>query len=355
MRDLEALKATILGQISEAKSLQELEILRVKYLGRKGEIIKILAQLKGLPTTEKIKQGKELNIAKREIEALLTEKETELKSKLGAGSDWLDVTAPGKKVMLGHLHPVTLVRRQIEGIFQSMGFSIIDGPEVESEYYNFDALNIPANHPAREMWDTFWLRGNQKTKNEKLKTKNETRFLLRTHTSPVQVRYMESHQPPLRIIAPGRCYRYEATDARHDWQFHQVEGLMVVKAGDEHSISIANFKGVLQEFFSRLFAKEIEVRLRPSYFPFVEPGFEVDITCPKHTGEKCGLCGGSGFLEIMGAGMVHPNVFKSAGHNPEEWRGFAFGLGMERVAMIKYGINDIRWFHSGDLRFLNQF
>ena len=241
------------------------------------------------------------------------------------------MTAPGILPPQGHLHPLTLVQRQIEEIFQSMGFSVVDGPEVETEHYNFDALNVPKDHPARDLWDTFWLK--------------DLDLLLRTHTSPVQARYMEKNNPPLRIIVPGRCFRHEATDATHDVQFYQFEGLMVGK-----NVSVVNFKGIIEEFFKQFFKSDIKVRLRPSYFPFVEPGFEVDVMPrqARHKKEK-------EWLEIMGAGMVHPNVFKEVGYNPKNWQGFAFGAGIERLAMIKYQIDDIRLFYSSDLRFLEQF
>jgi len=228
-----------------------------------------------------------------------------------------------KKFNLGHLHPLTKLRRQIEEIFTSMGFSIIEGTEIVKEYYNFDALNIPKDHPARDDMDTFWL---------------ENGKVLRTHTSPMQVQYMENNKPPLRIISPGRCFRNERTDNTHDFQFHQVEGLFVDK-----KVNTANFKAILGEFFKRILGKDTEMRLRPGFFPFVEPGFEVDI---KLKGK---------WLEIMGAGMVHPNVFKNVGYKLREWQGFAFGMGLERLAMIKHKIDDIRLFHSGDLRFLKQF
>lgn len=238
----------------------------------------------------------------------------------------LDVTAPGKKIERGHAHPLTLVQNKAIEIFSSMGFEIAEGPEVETEYYNFDALNIPADHPARDLWDTFWLR----QKSQKL--------LMRTHTSPVQIRYMEKHQPPIRIIAPGRVFRYEATDATHETQFYQLEGFMVDK-----NITLANLKSVMEFFFKKFFSKEIEVRLRPSYFPFVEPGVEVDM---KYNGR---------WMEIGGAGMVHPKVLENAKIDSCAWQGFAFGMGIDRLAMIKYKIDDVRLFYSGDLRFIMQF
>ncbi|MBU1290087.1 phenylalanine--tRNA ligase subunit alpha, partial [Patescibacteria group bacterium] len=238
---------------------------------------------------------------------------------------WIDVTAPGAKVPDGHLHPITLVQRQIEEIFQSMGFTVAEGPEVESEHYNFDALNVPKDHPARDIQDTFWLK--------------DFDLLLRTHTSNIQARYMEKNNPPLRIIAPGRCFRHEATDASHDVQFNQVEGLMIGQ-----DVSVADFKGVMEEFLKRFFSQDIEMRLRPGYFPFVEPGFEIDA---RRKGQK--------WLELMGAGMVHPNVFKAVGYIPSKWQGFAFGMCPDRLAMLKYKIDDIRLFYASDLRFLKQF
>ena len=250
---------------------------------------------------------------------------------------WVDVTIPGKKIERGHLHPLTLVQKKATDIFSSMGFEIADGPELETEHYNFDALNIPQNHPARDMHDTFW------TKNQSKKEKH----LLRTHTSPVQVRYMEKNNPPFRIIVPGRVFRYEATDATHEVQFYQLEGLMVGK-----KVSLANLKAVMETFFKEFFSARggsasgggnIEIRLRPGYFPFVEPGVEIDV---KFKGK---------WMEVVGAGMVHPNVLKGVGLDPREWQGFAFGMGIDRLAMIKYKIDDIRLFYSGDLRFIKQF
>ena len=243
----------------------------------------------------------------------------------------IDVTAPGKKVERGHLHPLTMAQRKATAVFSSMGFEIAEGPEMETEYYNFDALNIPKNHPARDMWDTFWL----KRKNPK-----GEKMLMRTHTSSVQIRYMEQNKPPFRIIAPGRVFRYEATDATHEIQFYQLEGLMVGK-----KITLANLKAVMEEFFGKFFSAErgVEIRLRPSYFPFVEPGVEIDI---KFRGE---------WMEVAGAGMVHPNVLENVKLDPREWKGFAFGMGLDRLAMIKHKIDDVRLFYSGDLRFIKQF
>ncbi len=291
-----------------------------------------------MPKVKKAKIGKEANEFKNFLNTNLSEAVAALKEKAQKEAElkeWFDITAPGKKAVVGHLHPLTLVRRKVEDIFESMGFSIIEGPEMETEWYNFDALNIPKDHPARDLWDTFYL-------------KNE--LLLRTHTSPVQIRYMEKNQPPLRIIAPGRVFRHEATDPSHESTFYQVEGLMVGK-----DISFANLKGILESFMKRFFGENIVLRWQPSYFPFVEPGLELLIRCSVCNGKGCSTCKNSGWLEVIPCGMVHPNVLKNAGLNPKEWQGFAFGMGMDRLAMMKYKIDDIRLFYSGDLRFLNQF
>ena len=240
------------------------------------------------------------------------------------------------KTSTGHIHPLSQVIRDCVDIFTELGFTLADGPEVENEHYNFDALNIPKDHPARDMWDTFWLTNN--------------RGLLRTHTSPVQIRYMEKNKPPLAIIAPGRVFRYEATDATHEAQFYQLEGLMIDK-----EISLANMKAILESFLTKLFKIEVSIRLRPSYFPFVEPGSEIDMSCFKCRGSGCGICKGTGWIEIMGAGMVQPSVLNGVGINPRDWQGFAFGIGIDRIAMLKYGVDDIRLFYSGDLRFNEQF
>lgn len=251
---------------------------------------------------------------------------------------FFDVTVPGKKVEQGHLHPLTLVMKKASDIFSSMGFEIAEGPELETEYYNFDALNMPPNHPARDMHDTFW------TKNKKL---------MRTHTSPVQIHYMETHKPPFRIIAPGRVFRYEATDATHEFQFYHLEGLMV---GEK--ITFANLKAIMETFFREFFgSKSIEIRLRPSYFPFVEPGVEVDMkwSKPRRPSGSGLRPSASEWMEIAGAGMVHPKVLKNVKLDPRKWQGFAFGMGIDRLAMLKYKIDDIRLFYSGDLRFIKQF
>jgi len=326
---LSQLKQKILKEISQAKDLNSLEEIDRKYLGRQGELTKVLRSLKDLSEKERKEKGKLANQIKEEIAEKIKTRKRNFSGKtspaLAGKKEWIDVTAPGILPAQGHFHPISLVQRQIEEIFQSMGFSVLDGPEIETEYYNFDALNIPKNHPARDLWDTFWLK--------------DIDLLLRTHTSPMQARYMEKHQPPLRIIVPGRCFRHEATDASHDVQFYQIEGLMVGQ-----DVSMVHFKGVIEGFLKRFFGPEVKMRLRPGHFPFTEPSFEVDI---KREGKD--------WLEIMGAGMVHPNVFKAVGYTPGEWQGFAFGVGLDRLAMLKYKIDDIRLFYSGDLRFLKQF
>jgi phenylalanyl-tRNA synthetase alpha chain len=331
--DGKTLKITALEAIKQAASLKELEITYKAYLGKSGELTLVLRGLAELPEAQKKAQGKQANelrdtleiafdVRKKELQcAEITEKEEK---------ESIDITAPGTKLPKGHLHPLTHIQKQCREIFNGMGFAVAEGPEIETEHYNFDALNIPANHPARDLWDTFWL-----------KPKNAG-YLLRTHTSPVQARYMEANNPPLRIIAPGRIFRYEATDASHEINFYQLEGLMIGK-----DISVANFKAIIEEFYSQFFEKKTTVRLRPSYFPFTEPSFEIDM--------KQGPPAGGSWLEMMGAGMVHPNVLKAVGYIPGSWQGFAFGMGLDRLAMMKYKIDDVRLLYSGDLTFLHQF
>ncbi|MBU3935035.1 phenylalanine--tRNA ligase subunit alpha [Patescibacteria group bacterium] len=333
--DLKKLKIEAQKSLKKAQNLKDLDEIFRAYFGKKGELTQAFNLMEGMSQEERAKFGKELNNLKRFIEKTVGEKKIAF-VKTPSKQEWFDVTAPGKKLFLGHLHPLTLTIRKAIQIFQEMGFTVMEGPEIEDEFHNFDALNIPSDHPARDLWDTLWLK--------------EGKMLLRTHTSPVQIRYMEKNNPPLRIIAPGRVFRYEATDASHDVQFYQLEGLMVDK-----TINASNFIAIIQEFFSRFFGKEVKVRLRPSYFPFVEPGFEVDMSCLTCGGLGCSACKKTGWLEIMGAGMVHPNVYNACAINPREWQGFAFGMGLDRLAMMKYKINDIRLFYSGDLRFLNQF
>ena len=338
--DLESLRVKFEDELKSVTDAKALEDLRVKYVGRRGELTMFLRSLKDLSLEEKRNLGPLANGARQFMEEALDKKLNEFKAKAENISS-IDVSRPGEKVSLGHLHPLTLIENEIKSIFAGLNFSVLEGPEVESEHYNFDSLNIPKNHPARDMWDTFWLKINQKeiqNPKPKIQNKNEGRLLMRTHTSPMQIRYMETHEPPFQIIVPGRVFRFEAIDASHEINFHQVEGLMVCQ-----DVNLANFKFIISKFFAKLFGEEVETRFRPSYFPFVEPGLEVDI---KLAGK---------WLEVMGAGMVHPKVFDAVKYNPKFVKGFAFGLGLERLAMIKYKIPDIRMFYENDLRFLRQF
>jgi len=316
--------------ISVAVTAEEINAVRIKYLGRKqGEITTLLRSLKDLSDVEKREKGPLIQNLQNEIEASISFKEEEIK-KSGRATD---ITLPGKRIETGHLNLITQTENEIRRIFNSMNFSVIDGPEMEEEYYNFDALNIPPDHPAREMWDTFWIKSKKGDSAQK-------KYLLRTHTSPVQVRYMQKHKPPFQVISIGKTFRYEATDVTHETNFHQVEGLMIGK-----QVSLANFKFVINEFFRQFFSeKTVKIRLRSSYFPFVEPGVEVDIKLDN-----------SRWLEMLGAGMVHPKVLQTVGYDSREWQGFAFGLGVERLAIIKYKIPDIRLFASQDLKFIKKF
>lgn len=323
------------------QTIAELDVWEVKYLGRKSELNEILKGLKDLTPEEKRIVGPLGNAVKQSLlKAFEETKEMLLEKSIDWEAERVDVTAPGIPSSRGHLNPVTLVEHEIEDIFSEMGFVITDGPEVETEHYNFDALNMPAHHPARDMQDTFWL----DSKGEK------ERYLPRTQTSPMQVRYMETHTPPLRIVVPGRVFRNEATDASHEHTFHQFECLMV---GDD--VSIANFKWMAETFFSRFFGKKIDIRLRPSFFPFTEPSFEFDISCTLCDAKGCAVCKQSGWLELGGAGMVNQKVFEAAGYERGKYQGFAWGFGATRLAMMKYKITDIRLFMSGDLRFIRQF
>ncbi len=356
IEEIDKIKLFALEEISKAREITGLENLRVKYLGRNGNLTDILRTLEKYPLEDRKKVGQLANEARMALEEEIDKKKKYLdgfRYKKLIEDEKLDVTVSLDKVSAGHLHPITQTQDKAEKIFSFLGFEIVEGPDIENEFYNFDALNIPASHPARDMWDTFWLRQDE-TKNQSralgTKTKNDEKLLMRTHTSPVQVRYMERHKPPFRIIVPGRVFRHEATDARHESTFYQLEGLMV---GED--ITLANIKSVFEAFFSNFFEAEIKVRLRPSYFPFVEPGVEGDITCAICQGKGCRLCKNTGWLEIFGAGMVNQKVFIAAGYPKNKYQGFAFGFGLDRFPMMQYGIDDIRLFHSGDLRFLKQF
>ncbi|MCJ7515689.1 MAG: phenylalanine--tRNA ligase subunit alpha [Dehalococcoidia bacterium] len=344
LNQVEELASRALDELAKVTNINELEAWRIPYLGRKGDLIRILRSLATVPINERREVGARANELKKSLEAAFEEKKADLERglTLSLQRDTLDVTLPGQQFLLGRLHPTTQILEEICGIFNSMGFQIVEGPEVEWDYYNFEALNMPADHPARDMFATLWM---------DFKTKDNGRpVLLRTHTSPVQIRVMEKLPPPIRIIAPGRVYRYEATDATHEWMFYQVEGLAV-----DRNITLADLKGTLFEFARRLFGTDRKCRFRCDYFPFVEPGVEVAIDCRVCHGEGCRLCGNSGWIEILGAGMVHPEVLRRVGIDPEVYSGFAFGMGVERIPILRYGIDDIRLFYSNDMRFLKQF
>jgi phenylalanyl-tRNA synthetase alpha chain len=339
--NLKSFQKRVEKEIEKARELKELDEIFKRYFGKKGEIKKLFKIVSKIPKKKRAKFGEKLGKLKEDLIAKFETKAKGLKEKYEKEAEereWVDITMPGKKVEIGSLNPLTLARRKIEEIFQSMGFEVVEGPEIEDEWHNFDALNIPPDHPARDVLSlgkTLYLKDGG---------------LMRSHTSSVQIRYLEKNQPPLKIIVPGKVFRSEAIDASHEIDFWQLEGLMVGK-----NISVANFKAIIEEFLKKFFEKEVKIRLRPSYFPFTEPSFEVDISCVFCQGEGCLVCKNSGWLECGGAGMVHPNVFKNCKLNPREWQGFAFGMGVNRLAMLKYKIPDIRLFNSGDLRFLKQF
>lgn len=346
MRDqLQEVKSTALRELEAVHEWRKLEEWRVRYLGRKGALTTLLRSVGSLPEDQRPAAGALANEVKKALEVALADMEKDLKQAEVARrmeAEAIDVTLPGRPVQPGGLHPTTAVVREIVDVFVRMGFQVVEGPEVEWDYYNFEALNIPKDHPARDMWDTLWISPEG--------SEAQRPVLLRTHTSPMQARFMEKTKPPVRVVVPGKVYRYEATDATHEWMFYQVEGLAV-----DEGITFANLKGTLYEFAKQMFGAERKVRFRCDYFPFVEPGVELAIDCFACRGSGCRICGFSGWLEIMGAGMVHPKVLQKVGYDPRKYTGFAFGLGLERIAMLKYGINDIRLFYSNDLRFLRQF
>ena len=342
---LEQLEKAALAALKSAGSLPDLKDLEVKFLGRKGELTQILRGLKDLPNEEKPAAGQLSNKVKVALEKAFAKKAADLENAeldKSLNEEFFDTTIPGKSRKIGHIHPLFQVQEEVERIFNQMGFMILDGPEVESEYYNFEGLNIPADHPARDMQDTFFLADKEDD--------DEGRMVLRTHTSPVQVRGMQKYGAPLRAIVPGRVFRNEATDASHEHTFDQVEGILI-----DENISIAHLKGVLREFLTRLFGKPVEVRFRPGYFPFVEPGLEVDFSCLICSGKGCRVCKKTGWVEFMGAGMMHENVLKAGGIDTSKYQGWAFGFGLTRLVMMRYGIDDIRHLTSGDLRFVRQF
>lgn len=338
---LEKLKKDIDEQLSKVKDARIFRDLEIKYLGRKGELSKILRGLASLSAEEKKTIGKMANDLKLEIAEKFKEAR-ELIQRSAVKKEFADVTLPGEKIERGHLHPITQLQNELEDLFISMGFMILDGPEIESDYYNFEALNIPKFHPARDMMDTFYI--------DKKNKAGEYDLLMRPHVSPILVRAMQKYGVPIRCVIPGRVFRSEAIDASHEHTFYQMDGLMVGK-----NISISNMIAVMKELLSGIFKKEVKVRVRPGFFPFVEPGVEIDIQCTICEGKGCPTCKYGGWLEILPGGLVHPNVLKAGGIDPKEYNGFAFDVGVTRLAMMKYGIDDIRLFNSGDLRFLNQF
>ena len=337
INDLEELQKKAEEELSRAGTEEELLVIKTKYLGRKGLLTGLLRNITSLPTEERALFGKRSN----EVKDILTAKIEDILQDIASRKrdetllrERIDVTLPGRGIRYGRIHPVTQVSREICDIFAGLGFSVVEGPEVELDYYNFEALNIPKDHPARDMQDTFYV---------------EENIVLRTHTSPVQIRTMEKQKPPVRILSPGRVYRPDS-DVSHTPMFHQIEGLLV-----DRGITFGDLKGVLTFFIKKVFGEETAIRFRPSFFPFTEPSAEVDIQCVMCHGTGCRVCGQSGWLEILGSGMVDPEVFKNVGYDPEEVSGFAFGLGLERIAMLKYGVSDIRLFFENEWRFLEQF
>lgn len=335
---LSAILTDAKNQVAISQNETEIEAIRVKYLGKKGELTAILKQMGSLSPEERPKMGALVNEAKQELEELISVKKNELKSaeqQRKLAEETIDITLPHKEIKPGKLHPLNTVLDDMINIFQSMGFDVVDGPEVETDHYNFECLNVPADHPARDMQDTFYLAEN---------------LLLRTQTSAAQIRTMENRKPPIRVICPGRVFRADEVDATHSPVFHQIEGLVVDKG-----VTMCDLKGVLEEFAHEIYGSDTKVKFRPSFFPFTEPSVEVDVTCSECGGKGCRVCKGSGWIEILGAGMVHPNVLRSCGIDPEEYSGFAFGIGLDRLTTTRYKISDIRLLFENDKRFLDQF
>ncbi|MAV75744.1 MAG: phenylalanine--tRNA ligase subunit alpha [Cellvibrionales bacterium] len=340
--NLSELTDQALAAIAAATSVKDLDVIRVEYLGKKGQLTALLKTLGQLPAEERSAAGATINAAKQSVQSAIENQRLALETAALAerlANEKIDVTLPSRQGECGSAHPVSITSERIQAYFEQIGFSVAEGPEIEDDYHNFEALNIPAHHPARAMHDTFYARG----------VDDSAPQVLRTHTSPVQVRVMESQQPPLRIVCPGRVYRCDS-DVTHTPMFHQVEGLMI-----DENVTFAHLKGVVQTFLRVFFEKELAVRFRPSYFPFTEPSAEVDIECVMCSGKGCRVCKHTGWLEIMGCGMVHPNVFAHVDIDAEKYTGFAFGIGVERLAMLRYGVNDLRLFFENDVRFLSQF
>ena len=352
--ELQKIQKEFAGDLKKVSDHASLESLEQKYFARKsGEFSKLMKGLGDLSDAKRKELGKELNALKTELERMLSGKKEELqKQELGkiAETEAIDVTQPSlSQRERGHLHPIAQIQYELEDLFASMGFLIADGPELESEYYNFESVNIPKDHPARDSQDTFYIK-KQETRNKKQMSAESARLLMRTHTSNMQVRAMREYGAPLRVAAPGRCFRNEATDARHEHTFYQLEGFMI-----DREISFSHMKGVLEAVAKHLYGEGTQVQLRPKYYPFVEPGVNGEVTCFLCSGKGCRVCKHTGWLEIFGAGMIHPNVLREGNINPNEYQGFAFGFGLNRLVMLKYGIEDIRLLQSGDLRFLEQF
>jgi len=335
---LSAISLEAKNAVAAATDEAGIEALRVKYLGKKGELTAILKQMGSLSPEERPKMGALVNEAKQKLETLISAKKEELKAKAQEEqlkAETIDITMPAKELKPGKLHPLNTVLDDMIDIFQSMGFDVVDGPEVETDHYNFECLNVPADHPARDMQDTFYLAEN---------------LLLRTQTSAAQIRTMETRKPPIRVICPGRVFRADEVDATHSPVFHQIEGLVVDKG-----VTMCDLKGVLEQFAHEIYGSDTKVKFRPSFFPFTEPSVEVDVTCSECGGKGCRVCKGSGWIEILGAGMVHPNVLRSCGIDPDEYSGFAFGIGLDRLTTTRYKISDIRLLFENDKRFLDQF
>lgn len=330
--DLKGLEKNAIADIERASSLEELFQIETKYLGRKGELTLLLRSVGTLSAEKRAETGKGANILKNMIEGLIIARRAALSGK--QKTDILDVSAPGVSYPKGHLHPVTHIMEDLIEAGKELGFTVAEGPEIETVWYNFDALNTPENHPSRDITDTFYF---------------DAERILRCHTSPVQIRYMEKNQPPIRILAPGRVYRRDS-DATHTPMFHQIEGLLI-----DECATMADLKGTLEHLVRAIFGEDRQIRLRPHHFPFTEPSAEVDVSCGLCGGKGCKSCKNEGWLEILGAGMVHPNVIRNAGLDPKKYQGFAFGLGLERIAMLKYGVDDLRAFYDNDLRFTEQF
>ena len=346
--DINSIKAQVESDSRNINSEQSLEDFRTKYLGRKGVVAQLTGSIPSLPVQERGKLGRQVNELKGSILSVIEEKQRYISvSEAKSDKSTIDITMPGIAQEVGHLHPLTIVMDEICSVFNRMGFSVVEGPEIETEENNFTGLNIPLDHPSRDAFDTFYLKPSAF---DSVPSAKSGKFLLRSHTSPAQIRVMKSRKPPLAVVVPGRVYRPDAVDASHSFMFHQIEGFMV-----DEGISFSDLKGVLEEFIKGVFGSDIKMRFRPHFFPFTEPSAEVDISCIICKGKGCSVCGRKGWLEILGSGLIHPNVFKHVGYDAKKYSGFAFGMGVERIAMLKYGINDIRLFFENDLRFLKQF